>query len=165
MSRQFKGEELFFEVSRKLKKAKNINELRVLQSVLFPLRYKMSLKETSEAVGMSPRWVSNARNKYIKHQTISVSKKSETRNRANLTLEEERVFLSSYFKGSQQGGLLLVKEMHKELEKRLGKKITLQSVYNMLHRHGWRKLVPDKRHILADQAKQEEWKKNFLKKL
>ncbi|WP_425286994.1 winged helix-turn-helix domain-containing protein [Nitrosomonas communis] len=31
----------------------------------------------------------------------------------------------------------------------------------MLHRHGWRKLAPDKRHPKADVLAQDEWKKNF----
>jgi Winged helix-turn helix len=29
-----------------------------------------------------------------------------------------------------------------------------------LHRHGWRKLAPDKRHPKSDPQAQEEWKKN-----
>jgi hypothetical protein len=34
-----------------------------------------------------------------------------------------------------------------------------QSVYNLLHRHDWRKLVPNKRHVKADPVAQEAWKK------
>ncbi|MDR0250284.1 MAG: winged helix-turn-helix domain-containing protein [Burkholderiales bacterium] len=38
--------------------------------------------------------------------------------------------------------------------------MALSSVYNLLHRHGWRKLAPDKRHPKSDPQAQEEWKKN-----
>ena len=38
--------------------------------------------------------------------------------------------------------------------------MALSSVYNLLHRHGWRKLAPDKRHPQSDPLAQEEWKKN-----
>jgi hypothetical protein len=34
------------------------------------------------------------------------------------------------------------------------------TAYNLLHRHGWRKLAPDKRNVAADVQAQEEWKKN-----
>ena len=46
------------------------------------------------------------------------------------------------------------------LDKRLGREVALASAYNLLHRHDWRKLAPDKRHPQSDQLAQEEWKKN-----
>jgi hypothetical protein len=30
------------------------------------------------------------------------------------------------------------------------------SVYNLMHRHGWRKLAPDKRHPQSDPLAQQE---------
>jgi len=53
------------------------------------------------------------------------------------------------------------REIRKQaLDVRLGRKVALASAYNLLHRHGWRKLAPDKRHPKADVAAQEAWKKN-----
>jgi hypothetical protein len=49
------------------------------------------------------------------------------------------------------------------LDKRLGRKVALASAYNLLHRHNWRKLAPDKRHPQSDPVAQQEWKKNSLK--
>ena len=46
------------------------------------------------------------------------------------------------------------------LEARLGRAVALSSVYRLLQRHDWRKLVPDKRDPQGDGAAQEEWKKN-----
>ena len=37
--------------------------------------------------------------------------------------------------------------------------MALSSVYNLLHRHGWQNLAPDKRHPQSDPLAQEEWKK------
>jgi transposase len=56
--------------------------------------------------------------------------------------------------------VLVVSGIKQALDKRLGRKVALSSVYNLLHRHGWRKLAPDKRHPKADVAAQEEFKKN-----
>jgi hypothetical protein len=41
---------------------------------------------------------------------------------------------------------------------RLERTLALSSVYNALHRHGWRKLAPDQRHPQSDAAAQAEWK-------
>jgi hypothetical protein len=34
--------------------------------------------------------------------------------------------------------------------------MALSSVYNLLHRYGWRKLGPDKRHPQSDSLAQQE---------
>ncbi|HZC03064.1 MAG TPA: winged helix-turn-helix domain-containing protein [Gammaproteobacteria bacterium] len=40
----------------------------------------------------------------------------------------------------------MVNTIKQALEQRLDRKVALSSVYTLLHRHGWRKLAPDKRH-------------------
>jgi transposase len=55
---------------------------------------------------------------------------------------------------------LVVGQVRAELEASLGRRMALSSVYNLLHRHGWRKLAPDKRHPHSDPLAQAEWKKN-----
>jgi transposase len=69
--------------------------------------------------------------------------------------EEEIAFLAPFL-----GGILVVSEIKQELDRQLGRTTALASVYNLLHRHGWRKLAPDTRHPKADKETQEEWKKN-----
>jgi transposase len=57
---------------------------------------------------------------------------------------------------------VVVSVIHNALEQHLGHRVALATAYNLLHRHGWRKLVPDKRNVKADIQAQEEWKKNSL---
>ena len=45
------------------------------------------------------------------------------------------------------------------MDSRLGRQVALASAYNLLHRHGWRKLGPDQRHPKSDVEIQEAWKK------
>jgi len=54
----------------------------------------------------------------------------------------------------------VVGQVKAELEARLGRTMALSSVYNLLHRHGWRKLASDKRHPHSDALAQQEWEKN-----
>jgi hypothetical protein len=57
------------------------------------------------------------------------------------------------------GGVLVVGQIKAALDKRLGREVALASAYNLLHRHNWRKLAPDKGHPQSDPVAQEEWKK------
>ncbi|MDP2164414.1 MAG: winged helix-turn-helix domain-containing protein, partial [Hydrogenophaga sp.] len=61
---------------------------------------------------------------------------------------------------ARTGGILVVGQVKAELEARLGRTMALSSVYNLLHRHGWRKRAPDKRHPHSDVLAQQEWRKN-----
>ena len=74
--------------------------------------------------------------------------------------EEEKAFLAPFFEKAAVGGILVVSEIKQALDGRLGRSTALASTYNLLHRHGWRKLAPDTRHPKADTEAQEEWKKN-----
>ena len=90
--------------------------------------------------------------------------KAGGRNRQNMTIEEEREFLAPFFASAAAGGILVVGEIKAALDKRLGRKVALASAYNLLHRHDWRKLAPDKRHPQSDPLAQEEWKNDFQKR-
>ena len=59
------------------------------------------------------------------------------------------------------GSILVVGRVKTELEAALGRPMALSSVYNLLHRHGWRKLTPDKRHPQSDPLAQQERRKNL----
>ncbi len=80
-----------------------------------------------------------------------------------MTVEQEREFLAPFLSQAAAGGVLVVGQIKAALDQCLGRPVALASAYNLLHRHGWRKLVPDKRHPKSDPAAQEEWKKNSAK--
>ena len=78
-----------------------------------------------------------------------------------MTLQEEREFLTPFFEQAATGGVLVVGQIKAALDKRLGRKVALASSYNLLHRHDWRKLAPDKRNPQSDPQAQDEWKKTL----
>ena len=77
-----------------------------------------------------------------------------------MSIEEERAFLLPFFEKAKAGGVLVVSDIKEAMDIRLGRQVALASAYNLLHRHGWRKLAPDKRHPQSDVESQEAWKKN-----
>jgi transposase len=140
--------------------ASGADELRMLQAVVFPLEYGMSALETASAIGRGATWASKARNSFIRSGGEIKKGQPRPRNRAHLAKEEEACFLEPFIEEAKKGGVLIVSAIHAALEARLGRKVARATAYNLLHRHGWRKLAPDRRHVSADPAAQEEWKKN-----
>ena len=85
------------------------------------------------------------------------------RGRAYLSLEQEAEFLKPFFERAATGRIATASEIHKALEKRLGCSAHVTSVYRLLKRHRWRKVVPRPVHAEARMEQQEEFKKNSLK--
>ena len=123
---------------------------------------KAYLEKTAEAIGVSPGWACQLRNRFIKVGKVFEADKPPRggRRRENMTIEEEKEFLLPFFEKAKSGGILVVNNIKDAMDRRLGRQVALASAYNLLHRHGWRKLAPDKRHPQSDVERQEAWKKN-----
>jgi len=162
MARRARGRDLLEQARGFLSKAKTAEELRQAQAVLLPLDFGLSLEQTARAIGVSPGWACQLRNRFIRGGGISIEEKPLRggRRRANMSPAEEESFLEPFFDAAKEGGILVVSEIKEALDQRLGRKVALASAYNLLHRHNWRKLAPDKRHPKSDADAQEEWKKN-----
>jgi transposase len=160
MARPPRGHEVLDNAQKLLAKATSAAELRTLQAVVFPLVNGMSTLETANAIGRSVRWVTSTRNTFIRSAGVLKKDSNKIRNRAHMTQDEEKAFLAPFFEKARCGGILEVSVIHNALEQHLGRKVALATAYNLLHRNGWRKLVPDKRHVQADIQAQEDWKKN-----
>jgi transposase len=141
-------------------KAITANELRICQAVIFPLEYGMTTKQTASCTGRSVGWTTRNRNAFIRAGGFVEKTRPGGRKRANMTIEEEKDFLEPFLEKARAGGILAVGGIHRALEERLGRKVALASAYNLPHRHNWRKLAPDKRHVRADLEAQANWEKN-----
>ncbi len=76
-----------------------------------------------------------------------------------LTAGEEHVFLAPFFARAARGEIATSAEIHQVLEAHLGHAVHPSTVYRLLARHGWRKLVPRPTHPQADPVAQEAFKK------
>jgi transposase len=161
MARPPRGKEALALAQQQLAKTSDVNELRTLQAVVFPLVHGLSTQKTGAMIGRSPRWVTTARNDYINSLEAVPKKPKKIRNNAYMLIEEEADFLAPFLEKARCGGVLVVNEIHLALQEHLGRNVALSTAYNLLHRHGWRKLAPDKRNVAADPQAQEDWKKNF----
>jgi transposase len=160
MARPALGMEYLEIAEEQLRTTRDACEIRILQAFVLPLRQHLSIQETAKIVGRSPRWVSAARAQYIRNEGKIPKVKNSYRNHAYMTIDEEKEFLAPFVESACVGGITVVNDIHQALEEHLGHKVASATAYNLLHRHKWRKVAPDKRHVEADVQAQEEWKKN-----
>jgi len=160
MARPAGGHHLVGKAKELLVNARTVKELRQAQSVILPLEFNLSLDQTSAITGITKGWVCHLRTEFIRANGNIERKTSRGgRRRENLSRAEESNFLMPFIEKAKVGGILIVSEIKDALENRLGRAVALASVYNLLHRHDWRKLVPDKRHPKSDPEAQEVFKK------
>ena len=81
------------------------------------------------------------------------------RRRSYLSWDEEALFLESFRQAALTGQIATAAEIKAALERRIGQKVHTTTVYRLLKRHGWRKLVPRPFHVDAVKAEQEAFKK------
>jgi transposase len=167
MSRVASGDGEVLELARSaIAHAKTVEQLRQAQSVVLPLDHGISLKDTAALLGVSKGWACQLRRRFMAGRYVGdpAQPKRGGRRRQNMAPEEEGLFLAPFFEQAQAGGVLVVGPIRVALEQRLGRSVAVASVYNLLRRHGWRKLAPDKRHPQSDPVAQQEWKKNSPKR-
>ncbi len=162
MSRLASGIDALARAQQAIASAQTIEQLRQAQAVVLPLEYGLSIVQTAQLIGVSPGWVCRLRVKFIEGKVVNTDAQSARggRKRENLSVDQEREFLAPFFEKASRGGILVAGEIKVALEAKLGRSVARASVYNLLHRHNWRKLVPDKHHRQSDPEAQVEWKKN-----
>jgi len=165
MSRRAGGIEFLEAAIAQAASAKTVGELRLAQALLLPLKFGLSLDETGVVLGLSKSWTLRLRKRFGRLQTGEEKPKTKTglRNPARMTFEAEAALLEPPIELAKQGGVVIVQPLKVQIETVLGYSMALSTVYAMLHRHGWRKLAPDKQHIQSDPVAQEAWKKNSPK--
>jgi transposase len=163
MARKASGSDQLEAAKALLKKARTAEELRAAQAVVLPLALGLSLEQTAAAIGRSVGATCTMRTRFgrvLGGEEKAARNKRDLRNRAKAGLELEAQILDEVLNEAATGGVVIVPPLKPLIEARLGKSVGLSTLYKMLARHGWRKLVPDKAHPKADPAAREEWKKN-----
>jgi transposase len=78
-----------------------------------------------------------------------------------LTWQQEKELLIPFFARAIEGEIASAGEIQRAYEQRVGHAVHQSTVYHLLDRHGWRKLLPRPRHPQADPEEQERFKKTL----
>lgn len=81
-----------------------------------------------------------------------------------LSVEEEKQFLAPFFARAQSGEIATVIEVKLAFEGQIGHEVEESTIYRLLNRHGWRKLMPRPKHPKGSKEEQERFKKTLRRR-
>jgi transposase len=127
------------------------------------LRAELGLhhQQVARAVGWSPSQVKRVWSSYLRQGEAALAGASKGgRRRQNLTPEEEREWLAGFQEAAGRGGVLAATDVKAAYEKKVGRPVAKSTVYRVLARHGWRKILPRPRHPKNDPEPADAFKNN-----
>jgi transposase len=149
------------EVIKAYKNSRKTKEQKRLLCLKLRVCKGYSTNQIAEIVGYKPTFVNEIISRYYRLGLTDILIKKQGGNRKNLSREEEKLFLETFYKQAEAGQMLIVSEIQIAYEKLVEKQVPKATVYNMLHRNGWRKVMPRSNHPkkASDEAI-EAYKKN-----
>ena len=103
--------------------------------------------EIAQKLDTSDKMVSQWVSAYINNGGIAaLLPKERIGMHRNLSIEEEKEFLSTYTKQAEAGQIIDLNELKAAYIEKVGHSIGGSQIYRMLERHGWRKVIPRSKH-------------------
>jgi transposase len=148
------------QVKEKMKETKDTRQLIRWQIVYTALLHPSKAEDIAICVGISKSHVQKIISRYNREGEKAVEIKScGGRYHEYLSIEEEEKFLAPFWQLAEQGELTTTGEIHRAYEERVGHQAHETTIYRLLERHNWRKLLPRSLHPKADVEAQEAFKK------
>ena len=149
------------EVREKMLSAKDKSDFRHWQAIYLILSKEYTAPQTADVVGVETHSIHQWIYYYNKFGPEALmSKPKGGRRTALMSLEEEKSFLNKVVEEAKQGDHITVKKIKMRVEELLGRKVSKDFSYDLLHRHGWKKIVPRPKHPKSNLQKQGDFKKN-----
>jgi transposase len=126
----------------------------------------MTQPAIAEAMGVSLSTVNRAHMAYDGGGIKALKPKPiGGRQRENMTLTEEKALLASFANAAGAGEMLNIHDLKAAYEQAIGHPTSNSTIYNLLARHGWRKLMPRPFHPKRNVAAQNAFKKTAFQTL
>jgi transposase len=147
-------------LAERLKRANSHSEYQRIQCVLIRATLGSSAAEIAQLLGWSTATVHVLHSRWAKEgEAIFEVRERGGRRHQYLTPEQEQELLAPFVQRAEAGGMLTVAEVQQAYRERSGRQVARSTIYRLLERHGWRKLVPRPRHPKADVAAQAAFEK------
>ena len=153
------------ELMKRLKETTTKSDFQRLQCLwIREIRPELTAEDVAEIVLLSKSSVWRIHAGALKNkELIYLEDKRGGRYRQNMSILEEENILKPFLKKAEESGIVEVSEIKKMYEAKIGHPVPKSTIYRMLERHNWRKIVPYKRNPKSDVEKQVEFKKNSRK--
>ena len=139
------SESQLLEIETARKKNRNKNVERRLYVLVMRAEGK-SLEEISEKTGYHISTASKLIARYMRDGISAIAENHYKGNRRNMSFEEEAAILTPFIERAKRGEMVDIKEIAAAYQKAVPHKISDTQIYYVLHRHGWRKIMPRSRH-------------------
>jgi transposase len=147
-------------LAERLKQANSHSEYQRIQCVLIRATLGSSAAEIAQLLGWSTATVHVMHSRWAKEgEALFDVHGRGGRRHQHLTPEQELELLAPFVQRAEAGGMLTVAEIQQAYRQRSGKAVAPSTIYRLLERHGWRKIVPRPRHPKANVAAQAAFKK------
>lgn len=132
-----------------IKTARRANKNKRIEKRLEVLQMRCEGKSQQEIVaktGFHRSYVCSLIKKYFEEGIQSVAESHYGGNRRNMSFEEEAKLLEQFRQGAEQGQMLDIHEIEDAYIQKVGHSTGCAQIYRVLHRHGWRKIMPRSKH-------------------
>ncbi len=147
-------------VMEAMRQASTVEEYQRYQSIHLRVSAGLDVSTIAAATGLAESTIHNLHSRVRREGLGAAATKGRGgRYRSYLSVEEEKELLAKMEPDATRGGMLEVSKMHRALEEKVGGSVAKNTVYRLLHRHGWRKIAPRPKHPKGDAAAQEAFKK------
>ncbi len=105
-----------------------------------------SASKVAEATGFHAVSVTRLVAKYRDHGLEAISGNHYGGNHRNMRVEEEAVILAPFKERAEKGEMVEISEIAKAYQSAVDHPVSNSQIYFVLHRHGWRKVMPRSKH-------------------
>ena len=122
---------------------------------------KIKTKDIAKIIGYNKASINNIVSRYFKEGLQSmIGENRKGGNKRYLSEKETEELLKSFEKQAEKGQMLVIAEIKKAYEKKIGKEVSHSTIYRMVARQKWRKIMPRSKHPKSKPEEQDAYKKN-----
>ena len=148
-------------LTARLKQARTIAEFQRIQCVLMRAATDCSASQIAQVLGWATATVHITHSRWSREgEALFELKGKGGRRSQNLSVEEEAEVLAPFVEQATAGNVLKAADIQAAYEARVGRAVPNSTIYRLLKRHGWRKLMPRPRHPKADVTARGAFKKS-----
>lgn len=155
----------YLSIEQVQKKIKNASHFRQQQKWLIIYNALVDPRPAENIalhVGVSKRTVHELISRFNRMGTQAIETKGKGGRRTSyMSWKQEKQFLAQFQLPAQKGMITTITRIKQAFEQQVGHQVHMTTIYRLLHRHQWRKIIPRPHHPDVDEEKQREFKDNF----
>jgi len=150
-------------IIERMRQEKSIEQFKIWQCIhIVKTHPGIPAEEVARILGVSKYKVYRHIEEYNKLGQEGIIYRSRGgRKKAYLSLREEKRLLGRISEKAMKGLILTVFDIREEVEKKVGRKVSDDYLWDLFHRHRWEKKSPKPVHPMSNKEGQEEFKKNL----